>query len=54
MTTTLLNIFLLDLNFEKSISGLHFLFISFILAKFLENQKLIAMSSIKYLNFKFL
>ena len=45
MTTTSLNIFLLDLNFEKSIIGLHFLFLSFILAKFLENQRLILWGS---------
>ena len=53
-TTTLFNIFLLDVNFDKSTIGLHFLLIFSILTKFLEDQKLIAMSSIKYLNFKFL
>ena len=34
---TLLNIFLFDVNFEKSTIRLYFLFISFMLAKFLEN-----------------
>ena len=35
--TILFNIFLLEVNFDKSIIGLHFLFIFSILAKFLEN-----------------
>ena len=45
-------IFWLDVNFDKSTIGLHFLFISFILAKFTD-QRSIIMSLIKYLNFKF-
>ena len=44
LTTTLFNIFLLDVNFEKSTIGQPFLLIFFILAKFLENQRLIVMS----------
>ena len=32
-----LNIFLLEVNFDKFTIGLHFLFISSMLAKFLEN-----------------
>ena len=35
--TTLLNIFLLKVNFDKSIIGLYLFLISSILAKFLEN-----------------
>ena len=35
--TTLLNIFLLEMNFDKSTIGLHFLLIYFMLANFLEN-----------------
>ena len=50
----LLNIFLLDMNFDKSTVELHFLFISSMLAKFQKDQKSIAMLSIKCLNFKFL
>ena len=34
-TITLLNIFLLEVNFEKSTIEVHFLLISFILAKFI-------------------
>ena len=34
---TVLNIILLEVNFENSTIGLHLLLISFILAKFLEN-----------------
>ena len=34
-TTTLLNMFLLDVNFDKSIIKLYFLLIFFMLAKFL-------------------
>ena len=37
MTTTLINIFLLDVNFDKSIIELHFLLIFSILAKFPES-----------------
>ena len=52
MATTLLNIFLLDMNFDKFTIGLK----SFILAKLKKkkNQRLIAISKVKYLNFKFL
>ena len=53
-TTTLLNMFLLDVNFDKSIIKLYFLLIFFMLAKFLENKKSVVMSSIKCLNLKFL
>ena len=49
-----LYIFLLDVNFENIIVGLHVLIISFMLAKFQRDQKSISMLSIKYLNFKFL
>ena len=38
--------FLLDVNFEKSTIGLYFLLISFILAKFQEDQRSIAILSI--------
>ena len=51
--TTPINIYLLDMNFEKFIIKLHFLLKSLILAKFLENQRLITMLLIKFLNFKF-
>ena len=47
MATTSFNTFLLDVNFDKSTIRLHFLLIFSMLAKFLEDQKLIAMSSIK-------
>ena len=46
--------FLLDVNFHKSIIDLHFFFISFVLAKFQKDQRSIAMSSTKCLNFEFL
>ena len=52
MTLTLPNIFLLDLNFEKSIIGLYFLLISFMLPKFAEHKKLIVMSLIKMFKFQ--
>ena len=52
--TTILNILLLNMNFNKSTIGLHFLLISSMFAKFPENQRSITLSSIKYLNFKFL
>ena len=52
--TTILNILLLNMNFNKSTIELHFLLISSMFAKFPENQRSIALSSIKYLNFKFL
>ena len=42
------------MNFDKSTIRLYFLIISSILVKFQEDKKLIAMSSIKCLNFKFL
>jgi len=54
MATAPPNIILLDINFDKFTIGLHILFISFILAKIPQDQRSIAMSSIKYLNFKFL
>ena len=37
VVATLLNIFLLEMSFDKSTIGLHLLLISFMLAKFLEN-----------------
>ena len=37
LAITLLNIFLLKMNFDKPTNGLHLLLISFIFAKFLEN-----------------
>ena len=39
MTTILFNIFLLDMNFDKSTIGLNFLSIFFILAKFQKKKK---------------
>ena len=51
---TSLNIFLLNVNFDKSTIGLYFILIFSIFAKFLEDQRLIAMLSIKCLNFKIL
>ena len=48
------NIFLLDVNFEKSIIKLHFLIISSMPENFQKDQRLIAISLIKCLNFKFL
>ena len=48
------NIFLFDMCFENLIVGLHVLIIFSIIEKFQEDQKLIAISSIKCLNFKFL
>ena len=47
-------IYLLDVNFGKSTIVLYFLLISSILAKFLEDQRSIVMSSINCLNCKFL
>ena len=52
--TILLNIFLLDVNFNKPTIRLHFSFLSFIFAKFLSGQRSITSTSIKCLNFKFL
>jgi len=46
-------IFLLDVNFENLTIGLYVFIISSILGKFQEDQILMAMSSIKILNFKF-
>ena len=43
MATTLLNFFLLNVNFDKSTIRLHILLIFFILAKFQENSISIAM-----------
>ena len=43
------NIFLLEMNFDKSTIGLQLLLISLMLAKFQENK-----ISIKFLNYKFL
>ena len=48
------NIFLLGVNFENITLGLHVLITFSTLAKFKENQKSIAMSLVKCLNFKFL
>ena len=47
-------IFILSVNFENLTVGLHVLIISFIIAKFQENQRSIAISPNKCLNFKFL
>ena len=49
-----MNFFLLNMNFDKFNIELYFIIISFILAKFSKFQRSITMSSIKYLNFKFL
>ena len=54
MTSTSLNIFLLNVKFSKFSIGLHFLLIFSILAKFLKDQRSIIMSLIKCLNSKFL
>ena len=51
MATTPLNI--LDVDFDKSNIELYFILIFSILAKFQENQRLINMSSIEYLNLSF-
>ena len=48
LVATPLDIFLLKVNFDKSIIGLHF-FLSFILANFPKDQRSIAISSIKCL-----
>ena len=45
---------LLDVNFDKFTIRLHFFHISFMLAKFPKNQRLITMSLINCLNCKFL
>ena len=49
-----INNFLVNVNFEILIVELYVFIISFIFAKFQENRKLIVMSIIKCLNFKFL
>ena len=55
LATTSLNVFLLNVNFDKStIEWYIYIFISYILAKFSKGQKSVAMFSIKCLNFKFL
>ena len=54
MAATPPNIFLSDVNFAKSTIRLYFFLIFSILTKFLKDQKLINMLSIRYLNFKFL
>ena len=46
-------IFLLDVNFEILIVELYVLIISSMIANFQEDQRLIVILSIKYLNFKF-
>ena len=48
------NIFILNVYFDKFTIKLHFLFTYSMLAKFSKDQRSIIMSSIKYLNFKFL
>ena len=47
--------FLLDVNvnFDKSTIGLHFLLISFMITKFLKDQRLIVILSIKCLKINF-
>ena len=42
-----------DVNFDKFIVRLHYLYIFFMLTKFQGNQRLTAMSSINYLNSSF-
>ena len=51
LVTILFNIFLLDVDFDKSTIGLHLILISSMFAKFLENKRSKAMLSI---NCKFL
>ena len=46
---TLLFIFLLGVNFDKSINELYFILIFFVLVKFIKDQILIAILSIRYL-----
>ena len=45
--------FYLDVNFHKSITGLHYLHIFFMLTKFKDDQRSIAMLSINCLNLSF-
>ena len=47
---TPLNIFKLNVNFDKFTVRLHCLYILSMLTNFKDNQRLIAMSSINYLN----
>ena len=47
-------ILLLDVNFDKSTIELHFFLISSVFANFQKDQRTIAISSIKCLNFEFL
>ena len=54
LRATPLIIFLLDVNFNKCTFGLNFLLILYMLKIFLNNLKLIPMSSIKYKNYNFL
>ena len=53
VTSTQPHISLLDVNFDKSTVGLHYLHIFFMLKKFHGDQRLIAMSSINCLNSSF-
>ena len=53
-TTTLYDIFLLKVNFDKSTIELHFFLIFFMLVKFLQNPRLVTMPLINCLNCKFL
>ena len=47
---TLLNNLLLNVNFDNSTVGLHYIHILFVLVKFHGEQRLIVMLSINYLN----
>ena len=47
-------IYIYNMNFKNLTVGLHVLIIFFVLTKFQEDKKLIAMLSITCLNFKFL
>ena len=51
--TNQLILFYLDVNFDKSTIGLHYLCIFFMFAKFQGIQRSIVMSSINYLNSSF-
>ena len=51
---TSLNNFLLEVYFDKTTIGLHFLLIPSMFAKFQDNKRSIGTSLIKCLNFKFL
>ena len=54
LTAILFNIFLLEVNFDKSTIELHFFLYPPYLEKFQDNQRSIVMLSIKCLNFEFL